>query len=77
MNILCEIKSPCPSQKCEDGKDICIQEEGKCEYQRLEEAMEAEDIGIQCTNTECPYHEPDHDCEAAEGCAGYEGSTEV
>ena len=38
MNILCEIKSPCPSQKREDGKDICIEEEGKCEYQRLEEA---------------------------------------
>lgn len=39
--------------------------------------MEVEDIRIQCTNTECPYHKPDHACEVAEGCAGYEGSTEV
>lgn len=42
MRLMCDLNSPCPSQKTVDGKDICIKEEGKCEYQRLEEPNQCE-----------------------------------
>lgn len=45
MRLICDLNSPCPSQDTVSEKDVCLKEEGECEYQRLEEPNEdAEDI---------------------------------
>ncbi len=48
----------------------------KCRKELEQKNVDTDD-SMPCVNKGCPYHEPDHDCEAAEGCAGYEGPTDI